>query len=306
MKNAYLAICYICNENCRFCPCSKSDKSSGIITNINELTQCVNKINDDGVTDITISGGEPTLHPDFIDIISYIQHKGINVTVLSNSEKFADIEFLKDFLEKVNINNIKVITTLHSNSSYEHEDTNRTKGSFYRTVNGLLGLSKNGVKVIIKHCITKVNYKGLLDFYEFCDKTFDSKVDIQLCSIDYCGIPKEQLQKERLSFPELRPYLEDLFEYHISQKNKGNNRYLYCINMPLCSCDVIYWNYFNGKRKKMYDAYKDPCIKNMKKVSDNVGISQKYCNKCRVSSICSGTYFTAFDAFGSSIIKPFL
>ena len=305
MKNAYLAICYICNENCLFCPCSKAEKSENMVTDYIEIKKSVDLLAENGITDITISGGEPTLHPNLPLIVRYIQEKGISVTLLSNGERFCDNKYVKTFVNLVNIHNIKIITTLHSNIYTEHERANQTNGSFFRTLNGLLNLEKQGIRVIIKHCITKQNYKDLVSFYQFCDTTFPSTVDVQLCSIDYCGISKEELQSNFLPFTEIRPYLEELFDYHSLLEAQGGSRKLYCINIPLCACDVYYWNYMPKRRKKMYDAYKHPKDKEILNVSDNVGIDKAVCRDCKVKNICNGTYFTSFEAFGDKVVKPF-
>lgn len=306
MKRAYLAICYLCNENCLFCPCSQKEKTEKMITDIQELIHTVNLLETQGITDVTISGGEPTLHPHFVELVKYIQQKGMDITILTNSERFHDNVFLLNFIREIDVNRIKIITTLHSSEANEHEQANQTKGSFERSVKGLLSLSDYGVRIIIKHCVTKANYKDLKDFYMFIDSTFKLNVDVQLCSIDYCGIPKNQLINEMLSFVDLRPYLEEVFDYHISMKDKGFNRNLYCINMPLCSSDVIYWDYFSKKRKVMYNAYKDPHNEKMVSISNNVGINDTFCENCKAKSICSGTYYTAFEAFKDRIIKPFV
>ena len=305
MKNAYLAICYICNENCRFCPCSKNEKIKKVITGFSELKDTVDAMNESGITDITISGGEPTLHPNLIELIKYIQRLHINVTLLSKSERFANKDFINDFINNIDVKSLKVITTLHSHKCNEHEAANQTLGSFRKSIDGLLNLSANNIRVIIKHCITKANYKDLCEFYEFCDSTFKYDADIQLCSIDYCGIPSEKMQEEKLLFTDLRPHLEKLFDLHIEKKKNGICRSLYCINMPLCSCDVYYWNYIPRRRDKMYNQYKDPHSKNLVDVSNNVGIHQDYCADCKVVALCNGTYFTAYETFGAEIIQPY-
>ncbi|MBR4026654.1 MAG: radical SAM protein [Lachnospiraceae bacterium] len=305
MKNAYLAICYICNENCIFCPCSKVEKQQGMITDITELINTVNILKKDGVTDVTISGGEPTLHPNLPELVSYIQKKGMNVTILSNSEKFADVLFINKFMKLVTSKSIKVITTLHSGVASEHEDANQTPKSFERSIAGLHNLCNFGVRVIIKHCITKKNYKDLIAFFKYCDDTFEKNVDIQLCSIDYCGIPKNELENEKLTFKELKPFLEELFDLHIEQNKVGIARNLYCINIPLCSCDPYYWKYLPYRKKKMYSEYKDPHNQEMIDISDNVGIHQEYCKDCKMTTLCNGTYFTAYSAVGLDIVEPF-
>lgn len=306
MKNAYLAICYSCNERCSYCPCSKQEKQDKLITPLSDLKTAIAQFAVEGITDITISGGEPTLHPDFIDIIDYSQRCGLQVTVLSNGERFSNIDFLTKLQERLNMRQLRIITTLHSESAISHEQANDTPGSFQRSVNGLLNLCNCGSKVIVKHCITKENYKSLKEFFLFIDRTFIPDVDVQLCSIDYCGIPNELLNAEMLTFIELRPYLEAMFDYHMEHKESGLKRKLYCINMPLCACDPFYWDYIPKRRKQMYNLYKDPHSSNVNTANDIVGINETVCAGCKAASICCGTYHTAFQYFGSTIVKRYL
>lgn len=277
-----------------------------MVTDIKELKCSVDIFEKNGITDVTISGGEPTLHPNLSELVSYIQNKNISVTLLSNSEKFSDLIYLKQFIKSVSPNSLKIITTLHSSSASEHEDANQTPKSFYRSILGLQNLFKYGFRIIIKHCITKKNYKDLVNFYKYCDDAFEKSVDIQLCSIDYCGIPLNRLQDERLTFQTIKPELEKLFDYHFEQKKYGTVRKLYCINMPLCSCDPYYWEYLPRKRKRMYNSYKDPHGREKMDFLDNVGIYEKYCRDCNVASLCVGTYFSAYSAVGPEIVNPFI
>ena len=301
MRNAYLAICYACNENCRFCPCSKKEKIDHPFTSYSVLLQKIDELINRGITDITVSGGEPTLHPHLADIISYMQNRGVTVTILSNGERFSDETFRVEFLKKVDHKNLKVITTMHSHIPSEHEKANCTPGSFYKTVSGLQSIIAAGVRVIIKHCITQANYRDLPLFLPFIKNTFRDTTEVQFCSIDYCGIPASEMEKQKLTFPDIRPYLEKTFDYY--EQTKCSNP-LYCINMPLCSCDPYYWKYLPKKINKMYENYSDPSLSTVVSGHNNVDISDDYCAICKVKEICAGTYVTAFQYFGSDMVHP--
>lgn len=308
-KTAYLAIDYICNENCKFCPCSKNEKKIGIITPINELMSSVEHFKQNNIEQIVISGGEPTLHPKLSELICCIQKSGIKVILLSNSELFSNEKFFNKFTNKVDTSKITVITTLHSHIADEHEEANQTSNSFKRSLTGLLNLCNVDANIIVKHCITKHNYQNLTDFYAFCDEYFPEKVTLQMCGIDYCGITRNQMEKEVLSFIDLKPYLESMFDVHICRQEEGSLRNLYTINIPLCAADVYYWNVKNFMRKKaskIYHAYKDPRHSFVVDVENNVSTCSGVCEACKAISVCIGTYKTAFDAFGGRIIRPYI
>lgn len=302
MKNAYLAICYICNEFCTYCPCGTGKRDKDSITTFDALKEKIDFMKEDGVDHITISGGEPTIHPDFSEIVKYICSAGMNVTILSNGEHFSDDDLFQKITDEWDHKMVRVITTIHSQDCKKHEEANRKKGSFNRTIAGLKRIEGLGIKVIIKHCITRENFRELVPFYKFICDEFSEETDIQLCSIDYVGIPSERLQDERLTFPEIRPYLEAVFDCDIASLS---NRKLYCINIPLCSCDPYYWKYIPVRRSKMYDAYSDPTRSAVVNVDDNVATDERYCGDCAVKSICNGAYKTAFTNYGAPMVKPY-
>lgn len=308
MSTGYIAISYICNQFCSFCPCSKAERKYPF-TLLDDLKKTVDEmIVSSCIDSIVVSGGEPTLHPEFIPFIRYLNEKGLKVTILSNAERFDDDRLIANFVKSVAIDKVNVITTIHSQLRDQHESINGSVGSFTRTVNGLKKLVGNGVHVTVKHCLTRLNYKDLTEFYRFIDSEFDQAVDIQLCSIDYCGLTDENKYDHMVVFPDLAEYMENMFDAYISDKEKGSSRKLYCINMPLCSCDPYYWDYF-AQKSEGYSGYSAPTSEGKSSYSENseknVGTFGISCKECLAESICAGTYYTAFKYFGDSIIKKY-
>lgn len=308
MKTSYIAIGYACNQKCRFCPCSKEEASYPLISGAN-LERTVQEIlKDEQIGHIVISGGEPTLHPCLGDLLHTITSRGIQATVLSNSEKFSDNTFTRQLLSSAVTEHLSVITTLHSQESQEHEWVNQTAGSYERTIKGLLNLRKNGIHVTVKHCITRLNYQDLKKFYKSMSLLFDEDVDFQLCSIDYCGLTEEDKSDQMVVFPKLAPYLEEMFDACLLDRENGNRRHVYCINMPLCSADPYYWNFFAEKSEgyASYAAPEDSGVPGLScKVEKNTGTFADECKKCKVKKICAGTYRTAFSYFGDQIVAHY-
>ena len=140
------------------------------------------------------------------------------------------------------------------------------------------------------------------------NRLFDEQVDFQLCSIDYCGLTEEDKYNQMVVFPKIAPYLEEMFDACLLDRTNGSRRHVYCINMPLCSADPYYWEFFAG-RSEGYASYAAPKSSGVpglsSKVEKNTGTFAGECAKCKVQKICSGTYQTAFSYFGDQIVAHY-
>ncbi|MGH9803427.1 MAG: radical SAM protein, partial [Blastocatellia bacterium] len=70
-----------CNLACGYC--NEYDKTSDPVP-FEEMKRRLDKLASFGTTTITISGGEPMLHPQIFDIISYIRSHGMIAGLISN------------------------------------------------------------------------------------------------------------------------------------------------------------------------------------------------------------------------------
>lgn len=307
---SYIAISYKCNQRCLYCPCSKEDYLKPFIP-IETLKQLADEMIDIKRADrLVLSGGEPTIHPDFLRFLEYLGTKNAAISILSNGEHFSDQEFFEPFCKVAAKDQITVTTTIHSHKADQHENANQKKGSFSRTIQGLQSLLNAGYRVIIKHCITRENHQDLLEFYRFINQTFSEQADMQLCSIDYCGMEDDRsiLNREKITFPEIRTYLEPMFDAYLENKKQGNQRVLYCMNMPLCAADPYYWDYFVKKSVGNYALYASPDTERVdgsEMEKANVGTFFDACRSCKARPICPGTYRTASVFFGDEMVRSY-
>lgn len=304
----YLAISYICNQKCSFCPCGTLRTQHNFLE-LPDISAFLEAHKDVAGRHIVISGGEPTLHPDFAEILSMFQRANFYITVLSTSERFSDPEFTRNVFGNLDPARIKIITTLHSHKAEEHEIVNQTPGSFYRSIQGINNVATYHCKVVVKHCITKMNYQNLREFYSFVNRTFPVQIDMQLCSIDYCQISKNEEETEFVSFPMIKAHLEDMLDAYFVDLHHSITRNLYCINLPLCAAEPIYWKVFQ-KNSAHYEEHVSPNETGGLQINihvDNiVSPSVVYCKDCLVKNSCAGTYHSAFDIYGSRMIQPYL
>jgi MoaA/NifB/PqqE/SkfB family radical SAM enzyme len=79
-----------CNYDCTYCPSSIHDNSS-LHTDINILTNTVDKLlSIDRPLRISLTGGEPCVHPNIEELIQYIKASGSWLSVTTNGTRRAD------------------------------------------------------------------------------------------------------------------------------------------------------------------------------------------------------------------------
>ena len=152
-----------CNENCVHCYIPKNnenhDMDTGLLLGI--LDQCRNM----GLKQITFSGGEPMLHPDFLDAIDKADWEGVKIRILSNLVLLDDKIF--KMLETCKANILEVQASLYSVDPEVHDAVTKMPGSCELTKKGIERLHRCSIPVFISCPLTKLNkdsYPGVLAF----------------------------------------------------------------------------------------------------------------------------------------------
>lgn len=306
MKNLYLAIWYGCNQRCIGCPIFHNENKAHSLT-VEDIRGFLDQIPEaqyrDGIS-VTISGGEPTLHPGFFEILDELRCRDVEVCILTNADAFGNREYCDAFLQHVDILRTFVVTTIHGSNAEIHEAQNGTPGSLDRTISGLQYLSFRGLNVSIKHCITGKNYEDTADFIRFIDDRFHPSVDIQLWGIDYAGLTREQAANLYLPFSQMQEKIEEALDVYLEIRSR-NYRRISLHNIPLCALDPYYWNLMPDATEQdfCYATYMDP-TRRSDEVGDDSGKFSARCRECDVAQYCSGAYRSLFTYFGDDTVTP--
>lgn len=118
-----------------------------------------------------LTGGEPTLHPEFLKVLALIRTEFPEnlIRLLSNGRMFSDEDFARRTLGVAGLP-FEVAVPMFGGDAKSHESISRTPGSFAQTTAGLRHLAKHrapGQKVEIRIIMTKVQARvlgGLLDY----------------------------------------------------------------------------------------------------------------------------------------------
>lgn len=161
LTNLHIEITSKCNERCVHCyipqDCKKNHMEPELFYNV--LEQC-KKMN---LLHLTLSGGEPMLHKDFIGFLRKCKEYNFSVNVLSN------LTLLNDkIIDEMKTNRLLgVQVSLYAIDSKIHDSITKIKGSCDATKNAILRLNENDIPLQISCPIMKQNKNCYTDVVDW-------------------------------------------------------------------------------------------------------------------------------------------
>jgi len=114
-----------------------------------------------GIRQVIFTGGEPTLRPDLIELISYGHHElGLETHLQTNGRLLAYKSFCQD-LVVAGLDYFGV--AVHGHNPSLHDYLSNCTGSFQQAVSAMQNLARLRQKFITNTVITKQNYRHLSD-----------------------------------------------------------------------------------------------------------------------------------------------
>ena len=158
-KRKHILITSLCNNNCIFCFSKNNIKIGNLRLNK------IEKILDDGLSEgcsgLIISGGEPTIHPKFIELISLAKKKGYkHVRVITNGRMFSYSSFLRR-AKQAGLDEIAF--SIHGHNAKLHDYITGTKGSYNQVIRAVKLAHKLKIPMKINVVVNKKNIKYLKD-----------------------------------------------------------------------------------------------------------------------------------------------
>lgn len=142
-----------CNLRCKHCY-QNAGKPSPDELSFEEKLNVLNQLDEMGVPLIALSGGEPTVHPDFLPIVEEGTRRGIFMAVATNGTLFASESFARRAL-KAGLKYVEI--SLDSVDPEIHDEFRGVKGAWELAVKGVRNLVKLGASVGIAMTVTKLN-----------------------------------------------------------------------------------------------------------------------------------------------------
>lgn len=149
--NAQIELLNMCNMNCKHCYIPQHE-NMGLSTQ--KVKSLVNELQEMGMLNLVLTGGEIFLREDIFELIEYIRHKHISLTLLTNASLLNEDKIQR--LSKYSIHSIGV--SLYSLNVDIYNDITQTKEHFNKVLENLMLLKKYRIRVRINMPLMKLNY----------------------------------------------------------------------------------------------------------------------------------------------------
>ena len=157
----------VCNQHCLFC--LDTDAQDGSMLPL----EAVNKEIEQGFKGpggrLIISGGEASIHPDFLKFIAFGRQVGFgHIQTITNGRMYAYKEFVTSVLDA----GLREITfSMHGHNAELHDMLTGTPGSFAQALRGLRNVMADGRAIVnVDVVINKQNYQHLDDIIAFYER----------------------------------------------------------------------------------------------------------------------------------------
>lgn len=208
---AHYAITHRCNLRCSICDNScicQNDKE----LNLSEIEELSCFLKQKGIGFISLSGGEPFVRTDIIDIVKIFSEKGIKTQILSNTINITDNQ-IKQLIEIKNFYGLSL--SLHSLSEATSLKFYNDKNLFKKILENINTISKlvKKNKILLNTVISPLNIDEIYDIAKFA-KNNNLKISF---------LPTEHNNNEFLKFKKTDfAKINDLYDFLILENKKHN------------------------------------------------------------------------------------
>lgn len=233
------------------------------------------------VESIYLTGGEPTLHPQFLKILDYLVHNfpEQKLKLLTNGRTF----FYEDFAAKVlkRAPELEIELSLHGPGPGIHDKITRAEGSFAQSARGLKNLlsRRKKQKICIRTVLGNISFRHIRQTLQFFLNYPElDRVIVLFPELEGQGL--KDLGSVRLTYSQVKPHLEkctDLFSLFTDIR-------LY--HFPLCAVSCKLWPYIWRTLPEKEVAF------------------SKNCQACRVREFCLGAHKAYLKDAKSSEFRP--
>jgi len=177
-----LEITDLCPLNCRYCS-GNCGSQSYVFMPLNRIKKIVQDFRELSGEILEVSGGEPLVHPDILEIVEFATQSGIMPILYTSGNMFdasgrlqaIDYYFAKKLYSK---GLRRVVFNLQGSMPYLHDNLTCTQGSYYNTLRSIKTMKSLGFWVGVHFVPTKLNYSNLEKVHSLCHQLMIDELGI--------------------------------------------------------------------------------------------------------------------------------
>jgi MoaA/NifB/PqqE/SkfB family radical SAM enzyme len=166
-KSITLDITHRCNFNCPGCierAAMQDSRHSSLMRGT--VYNLIDVFSDLGIEEVSLYGGEPTVHPNFPEILQYIAQRIKKVRLITNGSRLSSPEIADAIIKAAEETDLQIRVSLNSGSEETHNRLHGVKGHFKDIIRGLELIGREGkVQLRISFILCEDNYGELADAY---------------------------------------------------------------------------------------------------------------------------------------------
>jgi len=161
-KRIWVRLTRRCNNGCLFC--LDTDSHDGTMVDRSVVEQQIRRGRDEGGQRLILSGGEPTIHPDFVSFLTLGRSLGYSwLQTVTNGRMFAYPQFARSALDA----GLKEATfSMHGHNPDLHDRLVGVPGAFSQSLRGMRNLVGHAV-LNVDVVLNRLNIPHLKDILEF-------------------------------------------------------------------------------------------------------------------------------------------
>lgn len=200
LTSLYMYITDSCNLACRHCwitPKHQQGKENGQYLKVEYIQKAIQEAKSLGLKSVKLTGGEPTIHPKFKQIVEMINREKLQIIIETNGILLD--ENLASFLRQNNVSFISV--SMDGANEKSHDWLRGVQGSYEKALNGILNLVKAGLYPQMICTLHKKNASEIEDIVSLAEKSGCGSVKFN--HVQHVGRGKQFSEKYGLKVNEI-------------------------------------------------------------------------------------------------------
>jgi radical SAM superfamily enzyme YgiQ (UPF0313 family) len=274
-RKLLLAPSYRCNNRCSFCCTSTLSRADASLA---RLRRELDRAAREGVRQLDIDGGEPTLFPHLPELIEHARTVGIRrITLVTNARRAAYPAYAAR-LKKAGLD--AAVVTLLAPEAATHDELTRVAGSFAQAVRGIRALRDTGIELLGNTVLLPENLSAVPATVRLLLRLGCRSVNLQY------PLPIGEASRRDFGFPHPDPLRRVL-----SRLRSGERSRIQLHNLAPCLLGQhARWVPFGGGKRYLEMLFAHGRRQNFGRMLETIAHKLPACDSCAARVLCPGLW----------------